>query len=140
MCPEAYQALQQEILEAAHDRFRFPELKKKEGKAAADGKVETAVVEQSASKGRPVNKATASTRKQKGKKDKEEEKKTRGQRKSTAAGKRRSTARSPSDADRSSGAAEALSHPSRTVVNTDQPPAAGKSTAKSKRKRRSSIA
>ncbi|CAM9500319.1 unnamed protein product [Ectocarpus sp. 12 AP-2014] len=138
MCPEAYQTLRQEILEAAHDRFRFPELKKKEGKAAADGKVETAVVEQSASKGRPVNKATASTRKQKGKKDKEEENKTGGQRKSTAAGKRRSTARSPSGADRSSG--EAPSPPSRTVVTTDQPPAAGKSMAKSKRMRRSSIA
>ncbi|CAM9810025.1 unnamed protein product [Ectocarpus sp. 4 AP-2014] len=51
MCPEAYQALRQEILEAAHDRFRIPELKKKEGEAAADGKVETAVVEQSAGKG-----------------------------------------------------------------------------------------
>ncbi|CAM9580807.1 unnamed protein product, partial [Ectocarpus sp. 8 AP-2014] len=60
MCPEAYQALRQEILEAAHDRFRFPELKKKEGKAAADGKVEAAVVEQRAGKGKPVKKTAAS--------------------------------------------------------------------------------
>lgn len=42
---------EKEILEAAHDRFRFPELKKKEGKAAADGKVEAAIVDQSVGKG-----------------------------------------------------------------------------------------